>query len=78
MYIRECHVGAWIEGHLDDSGAINVDLLAGCCVAAGDPACLVKAVGLHSPGVIPNKHLQHHRLIHSLQLNYKIKKKNDN
>lgn len=68
MNLRQCHVGAGIQGHLDDCCTINVHLFAGRSVAAGHPASLVKSMRLHAPCIIGNKHLQDHRLIHPLQL----------
>lgn len=67
-YIRQCHVGAWIEGHLDDGRAVDVHLLAGRGVAAGHPAGLVESMRLHTPCIVSHKYLQNHRLVHTLQL----------
>lgn len=69
-YSRQCHVVAWVQPHLDDSGPLDVHLLAGRGVPARDPAGLVEPVRLHTPGVIAHEHLQHHGLVVAFQLQH--------
>lgn len=67
-YSRQGHVVARVQPHLDDSGALDVHLLAGRGVPARHPAGLVEAVRLHAPGVVAHEHLQHHGLVVAFQL----------
>lgn len=67
-YSRQGHVVARVQPHLDDRGALDVHLLAGCGVPARHPAGLVEPMRLHAPRVIPHEHLQHHGLVVAFQL----------
>lgn len=67
-YSRQGHVVARVQPHLDDSGALDVHLLAGRGVPARHPAGLVEPVRLHAPRVIAHEHLQHHGLVVAFQL----------
>lgn len=55
--LRKCHVTTGLQRDLNNSGALDVYLLAGSSVAPCHSTCLVETVRLHSACIIRYKHL---------------------